>query len=110
MAQQKPQPSEQEAEVVSRGSEHGIGAIAVAALEIVAIPPMVTFDVADGGLDRGSSLHLAAYRGGDASHLAGDPDLELVGMAVAAIALVDVDAGDLDPRELSVSATTGPSV
>jgi len=52
--------------------------------------------VADDGLDRGSPPHLAADGGGDAAHLAADPDAELVWVVVAAIALVDVDAPGLD--------------
>ena len=45
-----------------------------------------------------------------AADLAGDPDAERLRVVVAAIALVDVDAPDLDAGVLSTSATTGPSV
>jgi hypothetical protein len=69
---------------------------------------MVAFDVADDRLNSGSPFHLAAYRSGDASYLARDPDLELVGMVVAAIALVDVDTGDLDAGELLGVGDDGP--
>jgi hypothetical protein len=37
-------------------------------------------------LDRGAATHLAADRGGEAAHLAADPDAELLGVVVAAIA------------------------
>ena len=57
---------------------------------------MLGLEVTDHRLDRGAALHLAADGLGDAADLAGDPDPESVGIVVAAIALVDVDALDLD--------------
>jgi hypothetical protein len=51
--------------------------------------------MADDWLDGGSS-NLPADGGGDAAHLAADPDTELVRVAVAATILVDVDATGLD--------------
>ena len=50
-------------------------------------------------VDRGAAAHLAADRGGDAVHLAVDPDAELLGVVVAAIAFVDVNAAGLDPGQ-----------
>jgi hypothetical protein len=50
-------------------------------------------------LDRSAGAHLAADRGGDAAHLAADPDAELLSMVVAAVAFVDVDAAGLDPSQ-----------
>jgi hypothetical protein len=52
--------------------------------------------VANDRLDRGAVAHLAADRGGDAVHLAADPDAERVCVVVPAIALVDMDAAGLD--------------
>jgi hypothetical protein len=52
--------------------------------------------MADDGLDRGSAAHLAADGGSDTAHLAADPDTEFVRVAVAAIALVDMNAAGLD--------------
>src|SRR5262249_62353002 len=49
-------------------------------------------------LDRGAAPHLAADRGGDAAHLAAYPDAELLGVVVAAIAFVDVDAAGVCSR------------
>jgi hypothetical protein len=43
--------------------------------------------------------YLAADGAGDAADLAGDPDLEAVGVIVAAVALVDVDAAHRDAGE-----------
>src|SRR3989442_1234543 len=98
---QKPlEPSDEQAEVVTSGGEHGVGAVAVAALEIVAAHAGLGFNMADHGFDGGASAHLAADRLGDAPHLAGDPDLELVRMVMAAITLVEVHAAHLDAGEL----------
>src|SRR6185437_17155217 len=44
----------------------------------------------------GAALHFAFDGGGGPPDLAADKDAEAVGVAVAAIALVDVDAPDLD--------------
>jgi len=61
---------------------------------------MRCLDVADDGLDSGAALHLAAGGGGGSANLAADPDLEPVGMIVAAIALIDMDVLGLDTGEL----------
>jgi hypothetical protein len=49
---------------VESGSEDGVDAIAVLALEVVAVHPVHGFDVADDRLDRGPSFHLAFDGGG----------------------------------------------
>jgi hypothetical protein len=98
---QKPlQPAQEEAEVISGGGEDGVDAVAVAPLEVVAAEAVFGLEMADGRLDGGSALHLAADRLGDAAHLAADPDPELVRMVVATIALVDVDVVGLDAGQL----------
>ena len=56
--------------------------------------------MADHGLDGGATPHLAADGFGDTANLAADPDLEAVGIVVAAIALVAVDAARCDTCEL----------
>ena len=56
--------------------------------------------MADDRFDGGSPAHLAADGLGDTPDLTGDPDLEPVRMVVAAIALVAVDAADLDTCKL----------
>jgi hypothetical protein len=61
-------------------------------------------------LDGGAAAHLAADRGGDAAHLAADPDAKFLGVGVAAIAFVDVDAAVATPVSASSSAITGPKV
>src|SRR5438045_5465531 len=61
---------------------------------------MVVLEMADHGLDGGAAAHLAADRFGDAADLAADPDLEPVGIVVAAIALVAMDAAHCDTCEL----------
>ena len=88
--QQKPQPADEEAEVVSGGGEDGIDGITLAIAEIVAAHPMLGFEMADDGLDGGASSHLALDLWGDAPLLACDEDPELVigRRVVAAITLV----------------------
>src|SRR5262249_39473473 len=61
--------------------------------------PVLGLDVPNDRLDRGAATHLAADRRGDAAHLAADPDAEFLGVVVAAITLVDVDATGLDPGQ-----------
>ena len=61
---------------------------------------MVVLEMADHGLDGGATAHLAADGFGDPADLAADPDLEPVGIVVAAIALVAVDAADRNTCEL----------
>src|SRR5262249_13441174 len=75
--------------------EHGIAAVTVVSFEVIAIHSMLGLHVANDRLDRSAATHLAANRGGD---LAADPDAELLGVVVAVIAFVDVDATGLNPR------------
>ena len=84
------QPAQEEAEVVTGGGEDGIDAVALTALEMVAVRAVFGFEMADDRLDRGSAFHLAADGSGDAPHLAADPDPELVRMVAAAIAGIAV--------------------
>jgi hypothetical protein len=90
------QPAQEEAEVVTGGGEDGIDAVALTALEIVAVHAVFGFEMADDRLDCGSAFHLAAGGSGDAPHLVADPDPELVRMVVAALALVDMNTTGLD--------------
>ena len=87
-------------EVVSDSGEDGIDAVALASLEIISIHPMLGLQMADNGLDSGSSLHFTFDGSGCAADLASDPDAVLVGMIVAAIALIDVDTLGLDAGQL----------
>ena len=61
---------------------------------------MVVLEMADYGLDGSSASHLAANDFCDAADLAANPDPEPVGIVVAAIALVAVDAARCDTCEL----------
>jgi hypothetical protein len=97
---QKPlEPAQEQAEVVAGSGEHSIDAVTVASFEVIAIHPMLGLHVANDRLDRSAATHLAADRGGDAAHLAADPDAELLGVVMAAIAFVDMDAAGLDPGQ-----------
>jgi hypothetical protein len=60
---------------------------------------MLGLHVPNDGLDRSAATHLAADRGGDAAHLAADSDAEFLGVVVAAVTFVDVDAAGLDPGQ-----------
>ena len=62
---------------------------------MIAAHPVLGLHVPNDRLDGGAAAHLAADWGGDAAHLATDPDAELLGVVVAAIAFVDVDAAGL---------------
>jgi len=73
--------------------------VAVASFEVIAAHPVLGLHVANDRLDCGAATHFATDRGGDAAHLAADPDAELLRMIVAAIAFVDVDAPGLDPGQ-----------
>src|SRR6266567_613700 len=99
-AQKLLEPAKEQAEVVAGSGEHGVDAVAIAALEIVATHAVIALQVANDGFDGGATAHLAANGLGDTPDLAGDPDLEPVRMVVAAIALVAVDAADRNTCEL----------
>ena len=61
---------------------------------------MVVLEMADHGLDGSSASHLASNDFCDAADLAANPDPEPVGIVVATIALVAVDAADSNTCEL----------
>src|SRR3546814_16385360 len=63
------QPADEEAEVVAGGGEAGVGVVAVAALEIVALHAVRGLDVADEGLAGGAPCHRAADGVGAPAHL-----------------------------------------
>jgi hypothetical protein len=93
----KPQPLEQEAEVVAGAGEDGVDTVSVLALEVIAVEQAVILHVADNGFDSGSPSQVAAD-GFGAGFVAGLPDLEAV-ESVALVALIDVNAfgGDAGP-------------
>ena len=88
------------AEVVAGCCEHGVDAVAIAALEMIAAHSVVILEMADHGLDGSAAARLAADGFGDPADLAADPDLEPIGIVVAAIALIAVDAMHRDPGEV----------
>src|SRR6476660_7148178 len=67
---------------------------------MVAAHSVVVLEMADHRLDGGATPHLAADGFGDTANLTADPDLEPVGIVVATIALVAVDAARCDTCEL----------
>ena len=71
-AQKKPQPVEEEAEVVSGGGEDGVDGVALGTGEVVAVHAVAVLDVADDGLDGGAAAHLALDSGRHAALLAGE--------------------------------------
>jgi hypothetical protein len=77
-AQQKPQPVEQEAEVVADGREHGVDGIAGTVSEMVAAHAVLGLEMTDHRLDGSAPFHVALDLRGDAALLTGGVDLELV--------------------------------
>ena len=61
----QPEPSEQQAEVVAGGGEHGVDRVADAAGEAIAFDQAVALEMADHRLDRVAPTQLAPDRGGD---------------------------------------------
>jgi hypothetical protein len=68
---------------------------------MVTAHPVVALEIADHRLDSGARPYLAADGFGDTTDLTTDPDLEAIGIVVAAIALVAVDAVDQQPGHQS---------
>ena len=67
-----PQPPEQEAEVVSDGSEHGVDGIAARMGEIIAAHAVILLEVPDDGLNGRAPSHVTFDLRGDAA-LPGNP-------------------------------------
>ena len=96
MEQQKPQPADEEAEVVSGCCENGIYGITRSVSEIVSVHPVLGFQMPYDGFDGRPTPHLAFDLGRHAPLLTGDEDAELVigRRIVAAIPFVGDDALD----------------
>src|SRR3546814_17052945 len=86
----KREPAEEQAEVVADGGEDGIDGIAGGMGEVIAIHPVVGFEMTDDGLDGGSSVELALDGLGDASLLSCCVDLELVAIGGVVIAIAGI--------------------
>ncbi len=93
-AQQTAQPSENEAEVVTDGSEDDVGGVALGTLEVAAAEVPIVLHVADDGFDGGAAAQFALYHAENAALLTGDED------SVRAIALVDIGTLDRAAGEL----------
>ncbi len=52
------EPAAEQAEVVAGGGEHGVDAVAVAALEMVTAHPVVVLEMADHRLDGGAATRI----------------------------------------------------
>ena len=75
--------------------EDGVDGISVDAEQEVSSEMAIGLHVADHGFDGGASAQLAADGGGNSALLSGDEDLSALGFgAVAAIAAIDIGAGD----------------
>jgi hypothetical protein len=70
VAQQKPEPADQAAEIVAGGGEDGVGSIAPTEPEIVSAHAVLGFEMADDGLDGGPAAQLAFDPGCHTSLLA----------------------------------------
>ena len=89
-------------EVVAGGGEHGVDAVAVAALEVVAAEMMAIFEMADDGLNGGAASHLSFDLWGHPSFLLGCIDFERVigRRIVAAVSGIGVESLDRMADEL----------
>lgn len=87
----KPQPVEQEAEVVADGGEHGVVGVAFREGQIVAAHTAVLIRVADDGFNGGPPAQRELDALGETALVAGDMDLEgpVLGRIVAAVAGVE---------------------
>ena len=96
-AQEKPQPGEEEAEVVAGGGEDGVDGIALGSSQIIALHAMLILDVADERFDCGAAPHLAFDGGRHAAFLACRVDFERVveWRIVAAISGVNENTVDV---------------
>ena len=97
-------------QITWRSGAAGVGAVTLAAVEVIAVDAVRGFQMADDRLDRGAALHLAADRSGHPPHLTGDPDAECVGVMGAAIARSTGMRRVSTPVGCSNSAPTGPQV
>ena len=89
----KPDPFEDEAEVVAGGGEDGVDGIAVAVGEIVAVHAVTVLEVTDDRFDGGAAFHQALDGRGDAAFLPRCEDAQLVyaGRIMAAVAGIGED-------------------
>ena len=85
-----PQPCEDAAEVVADCREDSVGGVAGAAFEIAPAEVTFGFEVADHGLDRGSSSQLAFDDAEHAALLSRDEDSACILRIVSAVHLVDI--------------------
>lgn len=74
LAHKSPQPGEEEAQVITDGTEDRVGGIAVTSFEIVAVEVAGGLDVANHRLDGGAAPELTLNRADHASLLSGDED------------------------------------
>ena len=99
MAQEFPQPLEDEAQVVADGAHDGVDLVAVSALEEVAAQVAVGFAMTDDGFDGGSPSELLLDLSMDAALLPRFEDPERFGRIVALVACQS--ALNIDPLSAS---------
>ena len=68
-----PQPAKEKGEVLAGGGEHGVGPVAVAALEVIAVHAMFGLQIADDRLEGGAAIDLVVVRLVHSPHLDGEP-------------------------------------
>ncbi len=98
LSAQKPEPEEQESEILPGGGQDGVDGVALAVCEVVSAHSMLGFEVSDDRLDGGAASELSFDLIGDASLLAAVEGLQavFVGGVVAVIAGVGDDALKVD--------------
>ena len=95
MAQEFPQPLEDEAQVVADGAHDGVDLVAEAAFQEVAAEMAVHLAMSDDGFDGGSSPQFASDLPVDGALLTGFEDPPRIGRVVAPVALVHISPLDL---------------
>ena len=84
-------------EVKAGGGEQRVDPIAFDPAQVIPAHPVLGFDVPDHGLDGGPAFHFSLDGRRGALDLAADPNTELVRVIMTAIALVNMNASNLDP-------------
>jgi hypothetical protein len=110
--QDKPEPGEQAAEVITGGCEHGVAGVAVAVGQEVTAHAVVFLAMADDGLDGASAFELASDGLGDATLLVLGVNLEcvLLRSVMALVSGVGENAESAAPVTASMRGSTVLSV
>src|SRR6516162_8585178 len=108
--QQRPETSEEAAEVVAGGGEHGVDGVAAGVGKVIAAHAVMFLEMADDGLNGGTPFELALNLRRDAALLAARVDLELVigwGVVAAIAGIGDAAMEDVADERLHLRNDRG---